>query len=95
MSLGNDEIRVISSNGVDSSTAMHTWAALFNSEFFNSKGIEKFEFSRHDDSFSYRNFGPSNQMDSVNSFTSQPRDAISAGLNCEGTCRQDIFSESS
>jgi len=86
MSLGNDELRVINSNEVDSSTAVHTWAALFNSE-----GIEKCEFSGHDDSFSYRNFGPSNQMDSVNSLTSQPRDAMSAGLNCEGTCRQDIY----
>jgi len=91
MSLGKDDIRVINSNGVDSSTAIHTWAALFNSEFFNSEGIKKCEFSGHDDSFSYRNFGPSNQMDSVNSLTSQPRDAMSAGLNCEGTCRQDIY----
>jgi len=41
MSLGNDEIRVINSNGVDSSTALHTLAALFNSEFFNPESIEK------------------------------------------------------
>jgi len=95
MSLGNDEIRAINSNGVDSSTAIHTWAALFNSEFFNSEGIEKCEFSGHEDSNSYRNFGPSNQMDLVNSLTSQPRHAMSAGLNCERTCRQDIFSDSS
>jgi len=77
------------------SRRLYTLGQLFLTEFFNTEGIEICKFSGHDDSLSYRKFGPSNQMDSVNSLISQPRDAMSAGLNCEGTCRQDIFSHSS